>query len=70
MPRLAILWRPKVGKGCTHTNKKSRRYYPPYYGILRSGEVQPEPTPEEINIHRMWKAPCGHWVSLIGHTAK
>ena len=27
----------------------------------------PEPTAEEINIHKLWKDRCGHWVSLINH---
>ncbi|KKK90435.1 hypothetical protein LCGC14_2723030 [marine sediment metagenome] len=57
-------------KGCTHINPKSRYYSPPYYNNLGIGEQQPEPTAKEINVHRMWKAPCGHWVSLIGRTVE
>ena len=62
----SYLMRVRQDKGCDHMNRKSRHYRPHYYANYSPFEIHPEPTPEEINKNRLWKAPCGHWVSLIG----
>ncbi len=61
-----VLWHVNRGKGCNHTNRKARDYQPHYYVNYSIFKAYPEPTKEEINKNRLWKAPCGHWVSLIG----
>jgi len=53
-------------KGCNHINRKSINYYPHYYARLSPFVSYPEPREDEIRANRLWKAPCGHWVSLIG----
>lgn len=68
MGRIAVgsLRIPSKAKGCNHIMRKFGNYAPHYYANYSVFEQHPEPTLEEINKNRMWKAPCGHWVSLIG----
>ncbi len=60
-----IMHKGAMAKGCHHTNRKKRYYSRPYFLGMDIRE-QPTPTEEEVRRHRLWQAPCGHWVSFLG----